>query len=144
LFWQPTPSGKVVLQHFLRMKLAGHLMDGQAKGAIRGLRTDLAQGESVEVAGYQLLPALASGLEQATLDPPSTPGRMEWLELSTQDGPTPLSAVASATLARWQHAGWTLRSAVVKGPSFWHTAEIEEVPNLIRATLSALPDLVPT
>ena len=141
LFWQPSANGNLVLQQFLRLKLAGKLMGGHAQGAMDAMRNDLTQGRTIEVAGYALSPALARGLERATLAPPAQAARLEWLELSTRDDAA-LSGAAIASQARWEQAGFSMRCEVVNGPAFWQTTEIEEAPDLIRATLAALPEPV--
>ncbi len=71
LFWQPVLSGKQFLQQFLRLKVAAQIL-GSAEAArvdTRELRERLLRGDSVEVAGYELSPALAAGLEAADLAP---------------------------------------------------------------------------
>jgi len=141
VFWHPTPSGNLVLQQFLRMKLAGELLGGQAKGVMETMRRDLAEGRSVEVAGYVLEPALALALERATLQPPARAVRLEWFELSARDD-AEISAAATAAQGRWEQSGCGVRCELVKGPAFWQTTEIEEAPELIRATLRALPEPV--
>jgi exosortase A-associated hydrolase 2 len=137
LFWQPVVSGKQYLQQFLRLKLAGELLGGDGKGVMEGLRRQLAEGRSVEIAGYALAPALAAGLEQAELTPPTKPCRMEWLELSSMPGAT-LTPVAQTHLSVWQTAGHLAQGRVVMGPAFWQTVEIEQCPALIDATVAAI------
>ena len=140
LFWQPPSNGKTLLQQFMRLKAAGDLMGGQAKTIMQGLRDQLARGESVEIVGYMVSPGLASGLEQATLNPPAVKDaaqRVEWFELSTRADAT-LSPVASQTIAQWQQAGCSVTAHLVNGPAFWQTTEIEDAPALIAATSQAL------
>lgn len=137
LFWAPAPAGKPLLQQFLRLKVAGDMLAGNAKGVMEGMRAQLAEGNTVEVAGYTLNPGLANGLEQSNLNPPGASGRVEWLELSTRE-PATLTPVAAQAQARWQQAGYSLRSHLVTGPSFWQTAELEDAPALISATLAAI------
>ena len=139
LFWAPAPAGKPLLQQFLRLKVAGDMLTGNSKGVMQGMRYQLAAGETVEVAGYALNPALANGLEQASLNPPEAATRLEWLELSTRSDAA-LTPVATQALERWHQAGYTVRSHQVTGPSFWQTAEIEDAPDLISATLAAMTD----
>ena len=139
LFWAPAPAGKPLLQQFLRLKVAGDMLTGNSKGVMQGMRYQLAAGETVEVAGYALNPALASGLEKASLNPPEAATRLEWLELSTRSDAA-LTPVATQALERWHQAGFTVRSHQVTGPSFWQTAEIEDAPDLIAATLAAITD----
>lgn len=140
LFWQPPAAGKPLLQQFLRLKVAGDLMGGQAKGVMQALRQQLADGSAVEIAGYMVAPGLANGLEQATLAPPADVGGMQqvqWFELSTREDAS-LSPVSVQTIAQWQHAGFQVASSLVQGPAFWQTTEIEDAPELIRSTVSAL------
>lgn len=137
LFWQPAPSGKQLLQQFLRLKQAAEMLTGQARGIAETLRRELAAGRAVDVAGYRLPAALAAGLEQATLQPPAVCDRLEWLELSMRPDAT-LSPAAAHALAAWQQAGARVRSHLVTGPAFWQTVEIEEAPALLTATLTAL------
>jgi uncharacterized protein len=139
LLWAPTPAGKPVLQQFMRLKAAGEIMAGDAKGVMEKLRQQMSEGKSVEIAGYTLAPGLASGLEAAVLAAPvaQPAGRVEWFELSTRDDAT-LSPAASRAQAPWEAAGWEVRSHLVQGPSFWQTTEIEDAPALIRATTDAL------
>jgi exosortase A-associated hydrolase 2 len=149
LFWQPPASGKTLLQQFLRLKVAGDMLGGQGKGVMEGLRQELAQGRPVEIAGYRLSPGLAAGMEKAVLAPPpvtaAPAGRVEWMEISTRvavdgaggpgEAPTSvqptLSPVSAQALAKWQAAGFTVRSQVVQGPQFWQTQEIEDAPDLV-------------
>ena len=137
LLWQPPVAGKPLLQQFLRLKLAGDMLGGQAKGAMDKLRAQLAAGNAVEIAGYALAPALASGLETAVLTPPPIACQVKWFEVSTRDEPSLLPA-SGLVVERWQHAGHDLTTHVVQGPAFWQTTEIEEAPALIDATLAAL------
>lgn len=148
LFWSPIAAGKTQWQQFLRLKVAGDMLGGNAKGVSEGLRQQLAAGTSIEVAGYLVSPGLAHGLEQAVLAPPHAvpldgPPRLEWFELSTREDAT-LSPVALKTATQWEQAGFAVRSHVVNGPSFWQTTEIEDAPTLISATLAAVRHLPQT
>lgn len=137
LFWQPVLSGKQFLQQFLRLRLAAEMLGNDSKGVMERLRNELRQGDSVEIAGYLLSPALASGLEKAELLLPHRSGRVEWIEISSKtDGS--LSPAAAARLTQWQAAGQSARGASVNGPAFWQTAEISECPALISASILAI------
>jgi exosortase A-associated hydrolase 2 len=143
LFWQPPSAGTQLLQQFLRLKVAGDMLGGQAKGVMDAMRQELAAGRPVEVAGYSLAPGLTTGLENADLSPPArgTGGerlaRLEWLEVSTREDAA-LSPVATKTLSQWADAGYAVRSQIATGPAFWQTTEIEDAPALIEATLAAI------
>jgi exosortase A-associated hydrolase 2 len=137
LLWNPTPSGRQLLQQFMRLKMAAELLDGRHKGAIEALRQQLARGEPVEVAGYGMNPALAAGLEGAVLAPPPLACRVEWLEVQ-RAAPATLTPVAVRTADDWARAGAAVRASAVTGPAFWQSAEIEDAPALLAATLAAL------
>ena len=139
LLWQPAPAGKLLLQQFLRLKAAADLLAGQGKAAMEQLRAQIAADQPVEIAGYQLAPALCRGLEQAQLHPPAgmPAGRLVWLEVAAVEQPA-LAPAGAATLAAWRGAGWSVQAQAVHGPTFWQTTEIEDAPELIAATLAAL------
>ncbi len=137
LFWQPANSGKLLLQQFLRLKTTGDKLAGNGGASSAALRQALERGETIGVAGYELGPALALGLEKATLSPPPGTGHLECLELSSRPEAT-LSPATEAMLAQWHGAGHATRARVVGGPAFWQTTEIEEAPALLGATRAAL------
>ena len=137
LFWQPTTSGKQVLQQFLRLKAAANLQQGDAKSALQQARSDLGAGCLVDIAGYTLAPALALGLEQAMLEPPEETTQVLWLEVSTRTPPALLPASVAA-VERWRGAGHEVDASAVTGPTFWQTQEIEDAPALLDATAVAL------
>jgi len=143
LFWQPTLSGKLLMQQWLRLKAAADLTGGQAKTILQGLREQLARGEAVEIAGYTMAAELAGALEQTALTPPNKVAadtQLVWLEVSTRADAT-FSPVSQQAQAAWHQAGYALHSQIVSGPAFWQTTEIEEAPALIAATLAALQTL---
>lgn len=139
LFWQPVLSGKQFLQQFLRLKIAAAMHGGDNKGAMERIREQLRQGNAVEIAGYLLSPALASGLEKAELLLPHRSGRVEWIEVSNRSDGS-LSPAAAARLTQWRATGQSVRGRSVNGPAFWQTTEISECPELIATSLLAMAD----
>ena len=144
LLWQPTLTGRTVLQQFLRIEQAAALVRAQGSASRGAAKAALAAGQRVEVAGYELDPTLTRGLEAARLAPPSRPARVEWLDMLA-DGtasvePSPATAIV---MQEWAQAGWALQRHTAVGPMFWQTTEIEEAPNLVDATLAALAALAP-
>lgn len=137
LLWQPSASGRQVLQQFLRLKLAASMEGGGPRETVDQMRGRLSVGQCVDVAGYSLPPAVADGLERSSLTPPPVPGRVDWLELSTRPEPALLPA-SRPLVASWREAGYAVTTAVAQGPSFWQTVWLEDAPRLIDATLVAL------
>ena len=137
LWWQPAQAGKPLLQQFLRLKAAAELQQGDAKGTLERVKADLAAGRCVDVAGYNLAPALAAGLDAATLTLPDNVARSVWLETSTRE-PAQLLPASATRVAALQAAGHAVHGQAVNGPAFWQTQEIEDAPALIDATVAAL------
>jgi exosortase A-associated hydrolase 2 len=136
IFWQPMTSGKVLLQQFLRLKVAGDALAGREGAAGVELRRRIADGDTVDVAGYRLNPELARGLERATLAPSRSVERLEWIEIGRHDGA--IAPASSAAIAQWEASGCEVSWHAVAGPAFWQTTEIEEAPALLSATLMSL------
>lgn len=142
LFWQPVVSGSQHLQQFLRLHVAGKLT-GRAAADRTGtsdLRATLAGGVAVEVGGYRLSPAVASGLDAANLAPiRGAASRVAWLEVAASDPPE-LTPASNARIEAWRNAGHEVVARAVSGLAFWQTQEIAECAALIEATRAVLED----
>jgi exosortase A-associated hydrolase 2 len=145
LLWQPMVSGKAALQQFLRLKAAAEMQQqGDGAQALQALRTALAAGQAVQVAGYTVSAALAHGLEQATLGLPADPGeeaapaQVAWLEVCSRGDAAALLPASAGRADAWRAAGHRVDTRVVAGPAFWQTQEIEDAPALVEATLAVL------
>lgn len=139
LLWQPVVSGKRYLQQFLRLSVAAQLgsVEGAARVGTQHLLDQLGRGESVEVGGYAISPALALGLEESELAPPPTPTRVAWLEV-TAGTTMGLPTASGQRVESWRAAGHRVDVSVVEGLPFWQTQEIAECAGLIHATLEAV------
>jgi exosortase A-associated hydrolase 2 len=141
LLWQPVTSGSTFLTQFLRMKMANQMLaEGGEKSSTKVLREQLRSGDTMEVAGYDLTPAMADALDAldlAALTVTSCP--VHWFEVVAEEG-RPLSPVAARAVAAWQQAGVALQQYLVPGLPFWATQEISECPPLLAATCEALAE----
>ena len=149
MLWQPVISGEAYMTQFLRLKLASEMLvgstpatdrggAGSAGSGTRGLRDAMRNGESLEVAGYELAPALAGAIDAVHAAALTPLGRaVEWFEVvPTADRPLP---PASQRLADdWQRAGVAIRTWCVVGPSFWSTQEIAECAPLLACTTEVI------
>jgi exosortase A-associated hydrolase 1/exosortase A-associated hydrolase 2 len=149
LLWQPVTNGAAYLTQFLRLRLAGDLL--QDKGADGGektgastetLRAALRAGESLEVAGYRLAPALAlaiDALDGAKIAPPCP---VHWCELTAAPD-RPLPPAGARVAAAWREQGAKVDVHLAQGPQFWVTPEIEEAPMLADVTAALWLEMAP-
>lgn len=137
LFWQPVTSGRQFLQQFLRLKVAAQILGSADATRVdtRELQQRLFDGHAIEVAGYEISPALGAGLAAADLAPPSRGARVAWIEVG---GAAELSPAARVRVEVWRAAGHAVDVRRVAGQAFWQTQEITECPALIEETLAAL------
>ena len=137
IFWQPVLSGKQHWQQFMRLKAASELASGRGKETLDALRQQLDSGAGVEIAGYSVGHGLARGLEKSELSPlHGQAGHVAWFELSSRpDGR--IAPASSLRIDQWRSAGFAVEAALIEGPAFWQTSEIEEAPQLIDSSLAA-------
>jgi exosortase A-associated hydrolase 2 len=135
LLWQPVTSGAAFLTSFLRLRLAGELLQGDGgSGGTAALRATLRAGAPLDIAGYELAPQLAAaidGADAATLAVRGCP--VHWFEVSAAPG-RPLPPGAARTAALWREQGVDLQVHLAPGQPFWTTPEIAECPALLAAT----------
>lgn len=144
LLWQPALSGSLHLQQFLRLHAGARIVGTAAGGdAIPPLQR-LRAGTPVELGGYEIAPALASGMEASRLEPPQPwRGRAVWLELTALDPPE-LSLPSSQCVAAWRERGLQVHAEALPGPAFWQTQEIEDCDALIAKTVQLVSTMAPT
>jgi hypothetical protein len=135
-------SGKQHLQQFLRLRIAAQVFgrDEGERTDTRALHAQLECGDSLEIAGYTVSPALAAGLAQAQLAPPRPGNRAVWLDVVPGADSQP-SVAGTARVDAWRAAGWSVHPTLVVGAPFWQTQEISEGTELVAATTAALKDV---
>ncbi len=136
LLWQPVTEGAAYLTQFLRLRLAAEMLapGKAASGGTDALRRALADGASLDIAGYTLTPTLADAMDRTSIDtmtPPACP--VHWLDLAPQPG-RPFAPARSAVAGRLCASGWMLDTGIVHGPAFWSSQEISEAPALLDAS----------
>ena len=146
VLWQPVPSGAVYLTQFLRLLTANAMLADSGdkpaadKTSTSALRAALLGGETLEVAGYEIAPALAQaldGLDASRLAPQSC--TVHWFETASPPD-RPLTPVLERLMAAWRKEGVALQLNRVSCMSFWSTQEITESPELIEATAAVFGD----
>lgn len=140
ILWAPVVSGQLAMTQFLRLRLAASLMgSGGQKETTKSLSALLENGELVEIAGYELPPALftaINGLQMATFSNYPLP-EVDWLELiSAEDRPLP--PASQRIIDAWRQNGVQVNPVGVVGEPFWSTQEITVAPGLIDRTLELM------
>jgi exosortase A-associated hydrolase 2 len=136
VLWQPVHSGERFLTQFLRLRVAAGMGRSAGKETAGELRTRLRQGQALEIAGYELAPALAESIAGRQLRDPLerlTGPRLDLLEVASGEEP----AAAPATrqlLAALAGRDLRLRAQAVRGDPFWSLQEITLAPALLDAT----------
>lgn len=133
LLWQPVLSGSLHLQQFMRLRHAAQLL--RAGGAAGELPPQPpANAGLTEVAGYELPPAVAQGLGEASFTwSAARGGRVVWLELAA-NGAAQASFATQRVLDALRGDGAELRFEQLPGAPFWQSAEIVENDGLLQRT----------
>lgn len=135
LLWQPVLRGDAYLTQFFRIQVAADMLACQtpAEQGTRKLREKLHAGESVEVAGYTITPALTEGIDAVDAAALAPRQPIHWFEL-TQEPQRPLSPAASRLASSWAEKGANPIITQAHCAPFWLSQEIPECPELIAAT----------
>lgn len=144
ILWQPVTNGSVAMNQFLRIRIAAAMSSGQGGETTKELRSRLSAGETLEVAGYDLNPALVAGIDGVSLGAlaPSFGSAHSWMEISSEEeGET--TPASQAVMEKWRNAGVNVSARTVQGEPFWSTQEMAIAPALIQATVDALTGIVP-
>jgi exosortase A-associated hydrolase 2 len=132
LLWQPVLRGDQMVTQFLRLRLAADLAGAKTGGeSTATMRARLTAGESLEIAGYEVAPALAQAIDGLRLEQLGDRcGRpIEWVAI---DGPasTPSSA-PEKILEGWRERQVTARLHRVVAEPFWTLQETTLAPALV-------------
>ncbi len=140
ILWQPVISGELFLTQFLRLRLANEMLSGglEKTTGTQAMRSSLAVGERLVVAGYELtsdLTVAIDSLRAIKLLVPKVP--VHWFEIVSESGRTMPPAGAKVVRA-WEKEGSNPQVHLVPCVPFWATQEISECPELISATVRIL------
>lgn len=137
-WWQPVLDGKRHVAQFLRLRVAGGSMRGDAPETVDELRQRSAAGETLTVAGYELSPSLVTGLEGLTVDTlPAGSGRLHWFEI-VRDAAAAAPLPATRFVEKARNGGSQVSLMTVAGEPFWASTEIVRIQALVEQTACAL------
>ena len=139
VFWQPVSDGSRYLRQFLRLRVAASLMEDDRRETVGELRSRLRDGQSLEVAGYQVSSRLADELDKVSLAPDLSHdiGDLHWIEI-VRGGGHELSQTSSSIIDAAREKGIRVESATIRGEPFWSSTEIVRISPLIERTVDTL------
>lgn len=139
LLWQPVASGAPYLTQFLRLRLAGAILqDGSVRGGTESLRDALRAGETLDVAGYALAPALAMAIDALEVSRLAVTGcPVHWIDV-VASAERPLAPATARIAWNLRSLGVGLHTHSVAAPQFWNAQETEECPALLAASVAIL------
>lgn len=138
VLWQPIGNGETMLSQFLRIRMAAGITGGGEKETTKELRALWKAGETVEVAGYEVHPDLASEIDTLRLSKlaPGPGANPIWIEIGDPErGPTPAS---QRTIDAWRESGVNVDVRICTGEPFWTIQETTIAPSMIEETLKGL------
>ncbi len=138
VLWQPVISGESFLTQFLRLRLANEILSGsegiQKASGTNAMRASLANGETLEVAGYELAPNLAAAIDSLkAADLVVTKSPVHWFEIVAEPG-RPMTLAGAKVVSAWKQNEVDLHLHLVPCLPFWATQEISECAELVSAT----------
>jgi exosortase A-associated hydrolase 2 len=137
VLWQPVLRGDQMLTQFLRLRLAAGLTGGRSAGeTTASLRARLQAGETLEIAGYALAPALATAIDGLRLGPLGVEAGvpLDWVAVETSDAPP--SPAQQEIVDDWRRHGLQVRLHRAAAEPFWSLQETTLAPALIELTAS--------
>jgi exosortase A-associated hydrolase 2 len=143
ILWQPVLNGASYLTQLLRLRVANEMLgDGKEKnGGTQAMREALKAGETLEIAGYDIAPALAlaiDSLEASDLFTTTCP--VHWFEVVSAAN-RPMTPAGLWVSTAWEKQGVDLHTHIVPCLPFWATQEISECPELLSATSAIAADV---
>lgn len=136
LLWQPVISGEQFAQQFLRLRLAASMMSGGEKETVKSLKARLDNGDSLEVAGYELAPQLFTSVAESNMKSVVLVDHLQavkWLEVSGSK--KELAIPSQKLLADWRETlNVPINAEAVEGKQFWSNQEIVWADSLITKT----------
>ena len=141
ILWQPVINGELFLTQFLRLRVANEMLGStnEKSSGTKALRSSLAAGEQIEVAGYELTYELTSVIENLkAINLTVSEVLLDWFEI-VSDSSRAMSPASTKVVKEWEkEKDGNLNVHLVPCAPFWATQEISECPGLVSATAEIL------
>lgn len=141
ILWQPVINGELFLTQFLRLRVANEMLGStnEKSSGTKALRSSLAAGEQIEVAGYELTYELTSVIENLrAINLTVSEVFLDWFEIVSNSSRA-MSPASRKVVKKWEkEKNGNLNVHLVLCTPFWATQEISECPGLVSATAEIL------
>lgn len=134
LMWQPALNGEQYLDQFLRLELAGQALKGEAGFDRAGLWNELRNGNTLEVAGYEVSSNLAMDVAQVRLGDLTPNCVVNWMDMAVTPTNQPKRA-SKTVMGRWREQGLKVDWESVQAVPFYRNLDVDSCPELTAATL---------
>lgn len=135
ILWQPIISTELFLTQFLRLRLANEIFSDSKKknSGTQLLRNELASGKIIEIAGYEISPALVSSIDAINIaNLAVTQCPVHWFEIVPESRHS-LTPAGESLANTWIQKGSDLSVHLVPCVPFWSTQEISVCSDLLTA-----------
>ena len=135
VFWQPVTSGARLVDQFLRIRVTASRMERDSHETAADLRARLKSGETIDVAGYGLSPALCADIDALELKNELTPAMspIRWLEV-VADTSAPVTPASQRAIEQARAAGCEVEHCRIAGEPFWMATEVVRNSELVAAS----------
>ena len=138
ILWHPVTKGEMFLSQLLRVRVAAGLEQGAGE-TVKDLRARLADGETLDVAGYEITPEMAADLDALTLKDMARGyhGRLTWIQVAA-DPTAPVPPAIGAVVEGWMRRRVDAEILQVAGEPFWSIEETTLAPKLLELTVDLI------
>lgn len=139
LMWHPVIRAANFMTQFLRLKMVSDMVDTSSQITTKQLREMSAAGETIEVAGYYIVPELLASIDACDLLQEQHPFVTSVSIFEISPSATPRHSLECEKLVtQWSEAGVDVEPFLIRGHHFWSSTETVVVPELLDATLSRI------
>jgi exosortase A-associated hydrolase 2 len=140
MLWQPVLNGEQQVDQFLRLRTVASAVNSTLTFDRKALWNELRAGRSLEIAGYELSPALALEMAGARISDLSPRCSTHWLEIGVStEGAFPVSS--ESVISRWREDGVQIIADYVQCDPFWRTIDAGINASLQRVTSAAFAQI---
>jgi hypothetical protein len=128
-----------MLTQFLRIRVAASMRDAAAAESTAGLRAEMVEKRTIEIAGYELSAELAGAFDAIRMNGLDlhSATHIDWFQLSPGKDDR-LGAAAERVVNAWRRKGVSVSSMNVVGEQFWAVPEAPIATELISRTVRSI------